>query len=129
MGPEVGPAFQRRSRCTLFSSLGVRLAETVEPRLVPRYGPPRARAPGPQMIWVAPGSAARGERGTVDQNVAPQAPQRTSVRRFGMLYCLRGVNMNSDVPNRREIPLLRRRPGFVAWLRGTRRLAAGLSTK
>eukprot|EP00661_Eupelagonemidae_sp_cell13_P017436 gene17436-biopygen21878 len=30
MGPEVGPAFQRRSGRTLSSSLGVRLAETVE---------------------------------------------------------------------------------------------------
>eukprot|EP00661_Eupelagonemidae_sp_cell13_P021200 gene21200-biopygen13176 len=44
MGPEVGPAFQRLSRETLSPILGVRLAETVEPRLVPRYGPPRARA-------------------------------------------------------------------------------------
>eukprot|EP00661_Eupelagonemidae_sp_cell13_P024808 gene24808-biopygen13478 len=30
MGPEVGPAFQRWSRRTLFPNLGVRLAETVE---------------------------------------------------------------------------------------------------
>eukprot|EP00661_Eupelagonemidae_sp_cell13_P010068 gene10068-biopygen12288 len=32
MGPEVGPAFQRRSWESDFSNLGVRLAETVEPR-------------------------------------------------------------------------------------------------
>eukprot|EP00661_Eupelagonemidae_sp_cell13_P014659 gene14659-biopygen586 len=101
MGPEVGPAFQRLSRGTLFSNLGVRLAETVEvgqynkkcvffwhfgrgitytirvfvvfarfaflsrvgardlgiPAFAPRSGPPHARAPGPQMIWVAPGSS------------------------------------------------------------------------
>eukprot|EP00661_Eupelagonemidae_sp_cell13_P024991 gene24991-biopygen14997 len=30
MGPEVGPAFQRRSRATLSFLLGVRLAETAE---------------------------------------------------------------------------------------------------
>eukprot|EP00661_Eupelagonemidae_sp_cell13_P020173 gene20173-biopygen20581 len=29
MGPEVGPAFQRRSRDTPSSNIGVRLAETV----------------------------------------------------------------------------------------------------
>eukprot|EP00661_Eupelagonemidae_sp_cell13_P017933 gene17933-biopygen21904 len=57
MGPEVGPASQRLSRDTSFFLLGVRLAET--PRLVPRYGPPRARAPGPQMIWMAPGNSTR----------------------------------------------------------------------
>eukprot|EP00661_Eupelagonemidae_sp_cell13_P013619 gene13619-biopygen21580 len=34
MGPEVGPAFQRRSRESEFSNLGVRLAETVSTHFV-----------------------------------------------------------------------------------------------
>eukprot|EP00661_Eupelagonemidae_sp_cell13_P013915 gene13915-biopygen6549 len=73
MGPEIGPAFQRRSRDTSFFLLGVRLAETVEvshsamftfssraeqsstgfPSFAPRCEPPRARAPGAQMIRMA----------------------------------------------------------------------------
>eukprot|EP00661_Eupelagonemidae_sp_cell13_P004846 gene4846-biopygen7031 len=60
MGPEVGPAFQRRSRATFLFLLGGRLAETVAlgiPAFAPRSGPPHARAPGPQMLWVAPGSS------------------------------------------------------------------------
>eukprot|EP00661_Eupelagonemidae_sp_cell13_P016534 gene16534-biopygen5273 len=104
MGPEVGPAFQRRSRATLKFILGARLAETVEVRqykkrkayflavwswihiqnprflevfaffaifvttasyserslaFAPRRKPPRARAPGAQMIWMTSGSTER----------------------------------------------------------------------
>eukprot|EP00661_Eupelagonemidae_sp_cell13_P010070 gene10070-biopygen19775 len=82
MGREVGPAFQRRSRNIPSSNLGVRLAETpdqttarvLRPQIrhfdrestdfasAPRCEPPRARAPGPQMIWMAPGSSLAFQR-------------------------------------------------------------------
>eukprot|EP00661_Eupelagonemidae_sp_cell13_P024241 gene24241-biopygen5899 len=67
MGPEVGPAFQRRSRDTPSSNIDARLAETVS-RHRPgskeqetwegplETGPPRARAPGAQMIRLASGT-------------------------------------------------------------------------
>eukprot|EP00661_Eupelagonemidae_sp_cell13_P020954 gene20954-biopygen5627 len=57
MGPEVGPAFQRRYRESYFSNLGVRFRE-----FAPRCGPPRARAPGAQMIRLASGSSLAFQR-------------------------------------------------------------------
>eukprot|EP00661_Eupelagonemidae_sp_cell13_P017229 gene17229-biopygen21859 len=44
MGPEVGPAFQRRSRDTPSSNIGVRLAETVS-----RHSRESARILGPTV--------------------------------------------------------------------------------
>eukprot|EP00661_Eupelagonemidae_sp_cell13_P022577 gene22577-biopygen5767 len=52
MGPEVGPAFQRLSGCTLFSSLGVRLAGTVS-----------RHRPGNSALRVAIQTAARARSG------------------------------------------------------------------
>eukprot|EP00661_Eupelagonemidae_sp_cell13_P023710 gene23710-biopygen5850 len=65
MGPEVGPAFQRLSRGTTMASLSVRfhfLEIALENSswnisFAPRCEPPRARAPGPQMIWMESGSS------------------------------------------------------------------------
>eukprot|EP00661_Eupelagonemidae_sp_cell13_P020149 gene20149-biopygen10091 len=44
------------------------------PRLVPRYGPPRARAPGPQMLWVAPGRNSEGGGEGDDRAAARSLP-------------------------------------------------------
>eukprot|EP00661_Eupelagonemidae_sp_cell13_P011520 gene11520-biopygen10917 len=65
VGAGSSPAFQRLSRDTWFFILSAWLAEMVSrhPRLVPRYGPPRVRAPGPQMILVAPGTSGWQTRG------------------------------------------------------------------
>eukprot|EP00661_Eupelagonemidae_sp_cell13_P012542 gene12542-biopygen18493 len=69
----VGPSFQRLSWPTIYAILSVRLAETRKrcpsellPGLVPRYGPLRARAPGPQMIWMAPGCSLAFQRPSRD---------------------------------------------------------------
>eukprot|EP00661_Eupelagonemidae_sp_cell13_P018961 gene18961-biopygen14523 len=77
MGPEVGPALQRRSRRTLFikpwrpvgGNGGVRHFEPLLSKLThifsafaPRREPPRARAPGPQMIWMTSGSSLAFQR-------------------------------------------------------------------
>eukprot|EP00661_Eupelagonemidae_sp_cell13_P021581 gene21581-biopygen13207 len=67
MGPEVGPAFQRRSWDTVPFRLGVRLADTGSshvdsnvdleiPAFTPRSEPPHARAPGAQTIRMATGT-------------------------------------------------------------------------
>eukprot|EP00661_Eupelagonemidae_sp_cell13_P010893 gene10893-biopygen1799 len=68
MGPEVGPAFQRRSWDTVPFRLGVRLADTGSshvdsnvdleiPAFTPRSEPPHARAPGAQTIRMASGTS------------------------------------------------------------------------
>eukprot|EP00661_Eupelagonemidae_sp_cell13_P016514 gene16514-biopygen745 len=73
MGPEVGPAFQRRSRDTPSSNLGVRFrtfrilsrvgARALGiPAFAPRSEPPHARAPGAQMMWVTSGSSLAFQR-------------------------------------------------------------------
>eukprot|EP00661_Eupelagonemidae_sp_cell13_P025018 gene25018-biopygen23956 len=56
MGLAVGPAFQRLSGMTLSPILGVRIS------LSRRDANRRARAPGPQMIWMAPGSSLAFQR-------------------------------------------------------------------
>eukprot|EP00661_Eupelagonemidae_sp_cell13_P018160 gene18160-biopygen17380 len=81
MGPEVGPACQRRSRDTVPFFLGVRLAETGSrhfrifrilsrvgarylgiPAFAPRSEPPHARAKWSPMIRMASGSSLASQR-------------------------------------------------------------------
>eukprot|EP00661_Eupelagonemidae_sp_cell13_P009430 gene9430-biopygen19729 len=52
------------------------------PRLVSHYGPPRARAPGPQMIWMASGSSLAFHFSQNDFSLTPVLAYRLAGTRF-----------------------------------------------